>query len=485
MCMLEFLHVRKGGDVRAQNQFSLVAVLLALGFTCVSASENPIIEAARSSDINTLSNLLTDSSDINTTQGDGATALHWAAHLENLEMVDLLINKGADVNHANDLGATPLWVGTVSGNQSIISRLLQAGANPNLPLLSGETPLMTAARAGVVGTVEALLVSGAEVNATERFKQQTALMWAVAQRHPAVVRSLVDAGANIHARTDSRPRRVNTETAGFGREVVIDIIQGGFTPLLFAARVGGLDSAKILVDAGADVNDAAPEGVSALVVAAHSGHGEVAKFLLDRGADPNSADAGYTALQSAILRGDVDLLKVLLKNGADPNEPLRKGTPARRASADWVISGHFIGATPLWLAAQFGEPEMMQILGENGSDPSFVMADGTTVLVAAIRGRKRYPEGLVVDQADTEKNLFNGVKVAVDLGVDPQAVTTDGDTPLHIAALRKLNTVIEFLATKGVDINAKNNKEATPLTLASNPEGNSTAELLRTLGAVE
>ena len=225
MCMLEFLHICKGDDVRAKNQFSLVAVLLALGFTCVSASENPIIEAARSSDINTLSNLLTDSSDINTTQGDGATALHWAAHLENLEMVDLLINKGADVNHTNDLGATPLWVGTVSGNQSIISRLLQAGANPNLPLLSGETPLMTAARAGVVGTVEALLVSGAEVDATENFKQQTALMWAVAQRHPAVVRSLVEAGANIHARTDSRPRRVNTETAGFGREVVIDIIQ--------------------------------------------------------------------------------------------------------------------------------------------------------------------------------------------------------------------------------------------------------------------
>ena len=483
--MLESLHICKGGDVKAKNQFGLVAVLLALGFTCVSASENPVIEAARSADIKTLNNLLADGLDINTTQGDGATALHWAAHLENLEMVDLLIKQGADVNHTNDLGATPLWVGSVSGNELVISSLLQAGADPNLPLLSGETPLMTAARAGAVGAVEALLASGAEVDATENFKKQTALMWAIAQRHPAVVRSLVDAGADIYARTDSRPRRVNTETAGFGREVVIDIIQGGFTPLLFAARVGDLGSAQILVEAGADVNDVAPEGVSALVVAAHSGHGDVARFLLDRGADPNHADAGYTALQSAILRGDVDLLKALLQNGADPNEPLSKGTPARRASADWVISGHYIGATPLWLAAQFGEPEMMRILGENGSDPSFVMADGTTVLMATIRGRKRYAEGLVVDEADIEKNLLNGVKVAVNLGVDLQAVTTEGDTPLHAAALRKLNTVIEFLATKNIDINAKNNEEATPLMLASNPEGNSTAALLRTLGAVE
>jgi len=128
---------------------------------------------------------------------------------------------------------------------------------------------------------------------------------------------------------------------------------------------------------------------------------------------------------------------------------------------------------------------MMRILGENGSDSSFIMADGTTVLMATIRGRKRYAEGLVVDEADIEKNLLNGVKVAVNLGVDLQAVTTEGDTPLHAAALRKLNTVIEFLATKDIDINAKNNKEATPLMLASNPEGNSTAALLRTLGAVE
>ena len=94
---------------------------------------------------------------------------------------------------------------------------------------------------------------------------------------------------------------------------------GGDTPLLFAARVGDLASAKLLVAAGANVNDTAPYGVSATVLAAHSGNAGLVAFLLDKDADPNAAGAGYTALHAAILRGDAKAVAVLLDHGANPN----------------------------------------------------------------------------------------------------------------------------------------------------------------------
>ena len=177
----------------------------------------------------------------------------------------------------------------------------------NAALPSGETPLMTAARTGIVIAVRGLLSHGADVNAREGSRGQTALMWAVAQRHPDVVRLLIESGADIRARSSVRRVIVNTGTAGgdaaFNGSMVVPEDRGGYTPLLFAARYGDVDSAGLLLDAGADVNDTAPTGTSALVVAAHGGHTALARFLLDKGADANAADAGYTALHAAILRG--------------------------------------------------------------------------------------------------------------------------------------------------------------------------------------
>src|SRR5262245_63772287 len=186
----------------------------------------------------------------------------------------------------------------------MVERLLAAGGNPNASLLNGETVLMTCARAGDARAGKALIARGADVNAKEREHQQTSLMWATAQRHPAVVQLLIEAGADIRARSLTYAQTVvGEQTQRAGREELnYTVRRGGATPLLFAARVGDVESARLLLKAGADANEAQPDGVSDLVLAAHSGQGPVAALLLDNGANPDTLTSGYTALHAAVLR---------------------------------------------------------------------------------------------------------------------------------------------------------------------------------------
>ena len=157
----------------------------------------------------------------------------------------------------------------------MVERLLSAGADANAASLNGETVLMTCARGGDPRAVRALLLKGAKVNVKEQSHEQTPLMWAAAQSHPDVTRQLIEAGADINARSRTYAQTVvGEQTQRFGREELNYIVhRGGSTPLLFAARAGDVESAEALLAAGANVNDALPEGMSALVLAAHSGHG--------------------------------------------------------------------------------------------------------------------------------------------------------------------------------------------------------------------
>ena len=196
-------------------------------------------------------------------------------------------------------------------------------------------------------------------------------MWAVSEQHPGVVDVLLAHGADVHARSDVWDKRVKT-TAQQGYAYITDIQEGGYTPLLFAARVGDLASAKLLVAGGAAVNDTAPSGTSATVVAVRSGHGELAAYLLEQGADPNAAEAGYTALHAAIASYDEELVGALLSRGADPNAPLLAATPARRQGIDVYLVPAHVGATPFWLAARYSAPGFMRLLVEHGADPQFV-----------------------------------------------------------------------------------------------------------------
>ncbi len=468
------------------------AVALAQG-----SGETDLLVPAKARDLEAVRALLERGADVNAPQGDGATALHWAAHWDAHEMADLLIGAGAAVTVANNQGATPLWLACTNGSAAMIGRFLQAGADPNAALLSGETPLMTASRTGTAEGVSLLLTNGADVNARERSRGQTALMWAAAQQHPEVVRVLIEHGADIHARSHVWHQLVNTAGSTNSRGD-IEVAQGGSTPLLFTARQGDLESARLLLAAGADVNDAAPSGTSALVVASHSGHRALAAFLLEEGADPNAAGAGYTALHAAVLRGDLELVKTLIAYGADPNARLVRGTAGRRLGWDFSLRHALIGATPFLLAANYAEVDIMRFLAANGADPLLAKQDGTTPLMVAMgvrlggREDRRGREGTPHNDADTEERLVLEIAtLAVDLGVDVNASNDAGDTALHGAARLGLNSVVHFLADRGARLDAKNQREQTPLALASRlgetadagPE--TTADLLRRLGAKE
>jgi ankyrin repeat protein len=228
--------------------------------------------------------------DVNAAAADGTTALHWASYRDDLESAALLIRAGARVNAANDLGATPLWTASMNGSAAMVRTLLQAGADPNLALLLGETPLMAASRSGNADVTAQLLDKGAKVNARGP-RGQTALMWAVSEQHPDVVTVLLAHGADLHAKSDVWRDMMAVPPHG-KPEYNRMIPHGGDTALMFAARVGDLASAKLLLASGANVNDADAWGVSAMVLAAHSGFTEMVEFLLDKGADANAIGPG-------------------------------------------------------------------------------------------------------------------------------------------------------------------------------------------------
>jgi ankyrin repeat protein len=391
--------------------------------------------------------------------GDGSTPLHWAAYRDDLAKVDQLVRSGASVDAANDIGATALWAASMSGSAPVVKRLLDAGANPDAALLSGETPLMAAARAGKTAAVEALLARGANPNARGA-RAQTALMWAVAQKHASVVKVLLAANADVHARTESWSQMMAVPPHGLPEYNRL-IPQGSETALMFAARVGDAASAKLLVEAGASVDDHDAWGVSATTLAAFSGHGDIARYLLDKGANPNNDTPGFTALHCAIMRRDETTVAALLAHGADPNAAVKVWTPTRRSSDDYHFMPALVGATPYWLAARFTQPEVMRLLVKHGADPkaihqsNYVQGEGyrrrteqTSAIMAAL-GMGGGTAWVPVDRAERDALVLETVKVAVELGADMNVRSTDGRTALDSARAQKYAAVAAFLEARG------------------------------------
>ena len=490
----------------------IIIVALALGTVLSAAGDLRLIEAVKARDVEAVRALLKLRVDVNAPQGDGATALHWAVHHDDLTTVDSLLTSGARANVADDTGATPLHLACTNRNATIVDRLLRAGANPNVALVTGETVLMTCSRAGEAAGVRGLLARGANVNAKELSHDQTALMWAAAQSHPQVALALIEGGADVRARSRTYAQNVTSEvTQRAGREELnYAIPRGGSTALLFAARSGDVESTRLLLDAGADVNDTMADEASALVIAAHSGQGRAASLLLDRGADPNASAVGYTALHAAVLRSDLDLVKALLAHRANPNAPITKGMPVRRNSQDFELPKTLVGATPYLLAAKFLEVDIMRALAGGGANTRLPMKDGTTPLMAAAgmgivppaqderRGTDR--RGLAIldgGKVEPESLVLEAVAVAISLGSDVNAGNPAGETALHVAAAQGYDTVVKVLADRGANLDTRNNRGLTPLGALLGRAGvrrpdapgrsarQSTIDLLRQLGAVE
>ena len=420
-----------------------------------------VVDAAKNGDKVALRALLQKKADINAPDADGSTALHWASYRDDVESASLLIRAGANVNAANDLGVTPLWPAAENGSSGMVRTLLEGGANPNAALLAGETPLMVAARSGYPDVVERLLGKGANPNA-HGSRGQTALMWAVAQKHPDVVKVLLAHHADLKLRSDTWTDVMAVPPHGY-LPYNKAIPHGGETALMFAARVGDLESAKLLLGAGANANDTDAWGVSATVLAAHSGFRDVVELLLDKGADPNLAAAGFTALHEAIMRRDEKMVAALLDHGADANAPLKTWTPTRRSSDDWNFEPQLVGASPYWLAARFTEPGVMRLLVKHGADPKFVhhadyvaeqgfgqaqRKETATALMAAV-GIIRTKPWVELEPFEREAATLETVKLAVELGADLNTANTDGRTALDGAKALRYQSVVAFLTEKG------------------------------------
>jgi ankyrin repeat protein len=319
-------------------------------------------------------------------------------------------------------------------------RLLAAGGDANARLLSGETPLMEAARRGNLATVRVLLSGGADPDAREVNGGQNAMMWAIAQRHATVMEELVRRGADINARS-----------------------KRGFTALMFAAQQGDADCVRILLDAGANPNDAMPRtGLTPLLIASAMGRTRAATLLLDKGANPDAVDAnGFTALHDAAKRkGAVGIVSALLAHGANPNVRLHQEKPTAVTVNGIVLQG----ATPLALAADINNLDAVKALVNGGADPLIPTEHGTSPLMLAAGAgtdtvRSRSPEERAM--------AIQTVKFLVDRGADVNAAGQFGWTALHSATYQGLNDVIEFLAGQGAQLDAKDGFGQTPLSISN------------------
>ena len=449
----------------------LVALVLGCGF-----ANAQIADAVQNRDSEAFHSLLKQKIDINATQPDGTTALHWAAHWNDLDAVNLLLRAGANPKIANRYGATPLSEAASAGNAPMIEALLKAGADPKaLTTPDGETVLMTAARSGSADAVKILLDRGADVNARESYKGQTALMWAAAEHHPAIVKLLLEHGADWKVRNFDRETKMPKLSAASS---VTPIARGGFTAFLFAAREGDIDSAKVMLDAGVDINQTDVDNTNALVVSIMNQHYTFAKFLLDRGADPNVTDVkGRAALYAAIdIRNQdysampgrkeddpmpsLDIVKALLARAANPNTALTKNLPGRSGmdSGDTTLDE---GTTPLMRAARAGDAPVMRLLLENKADPKLTTKEGNTALMfaAGVGYRDKNTRG-------SESGALEALKVALDTGLDLNQVNTRGETALHGAALRGADSIVQFLVDHGAKLDAKTKQGFTTLDIA-------------------
>lgn len=450
----------------------VVVGLLGVSPTAASGTpaddSSPLIAAVKHRDTEAVRELLaTSQDDVNAQEGDGSTALHWAVRRGEDDVAGLLVRAGANPSAANQYGVTPLHLACVNRSATMVDLLLGAEADPNATTASGETVLMSCARTGSADTVAALIRRGAtNLFAVEPMYGQDALMWAASGGHAEVVRLLIERGADVTSRS-----RVREQFVSFGN-MQGNAAYGGFTPLLFAARDGSVETAQVLLSHGANVNDTAADGSSVLLVASYSGHRELAAYLLGAGADPNASGPGYTPLHAAVLRGDASLVRVLLDHDAHPDVRLTKGTPIPRDSNQYVLSGTLAGATPFLLAAKFGEVEIMRVLLSQGADPLIPLINGTTALMVAAgmtwgenpprdRRDRVVPAEVVQALVVNKEALLEPVRLAADAGVDINAANRAGDTALHAAAQKGFGAIVDFLLARGADLDAENARGVT------------------------
>jgi len=480
---------------------AVAGLLLAIGMPSAAGAadrDTRLADAAMTRDMAAVRTLLQQRGvDVNAPGRDGTPALHWAVRVNDLDTTSALLRAGADPKLITRYGVTPMSLAASSGNAAMVKLLLESGADANTPDGAGDTPLMMAAQVGSLDTVQALLASGATLDARDKTFQQTALMVAVRANHPGLVQFFIAQGAAVdtQTRTGETPRWVLPNSVpGFGHGIGIVrgglpergsryLIPGAMTPLMYAARDGRLESARLLLDAGATIDQTDANAITPLIAAIANNHADVARLLIDRGANVNAVDwYGRTPLWTAVEARNMDfdnntfvnnvdraplleLIDVLLAKGANPNARTKESPPIRRqmltvtGTLEWV---DFTGQTPFIRAALAGDVTVMKRLLARGADPKIPTFGGTTALMAAAG------VNWVVDQTADEgaKALLEAVQLCAELGLDVNAINSMGLTAAHGAANRGSDDILRFLASKGARLDVKDKEGRTPLTWA-------------------
>jgi ankyrin repeat protein len=549
----------------------IIAVVLSVLVN--AAGSAAVADAVMKRDKDAVRVLLKEGADVNAAQGDGMTALHWAARSGDVDLAQMLLYAGANVKATTRLGAyTPLMMAAEQGHAAVIAALLAAGADVKATNATGTTPLMLAALSGDARAVTMLVENGAEVDAKEKSMQQTALMFAAGTNRVDAIAALLKAGADV--KLTSKVNNVGNLSAaeleavaaasgsagqpggnaqgqngpasaaapppaaqggrggggrfgGGGGQAGVDRpyfynelvgTQGGVTPLLFAARGGYLDAAKLLVGGGADVNQlSAGDKTSPLLIATINGHYDLARWLLDRGANPNAASANGVTPLYAVLNVTwapralypqprafqqqkltyLDFMKALLDKGATPNMRLTKKVWYTEYNFD-LAGVDEIGATPFWRAAFAGDVAAMKLLMDYGADPNIptmkpagrprvgdsgarevkeisdlppipIGGPGVPALQAA--AGVGFGEGFAANShIHSPAGFLPGIKFMIEVaGADPNQVDHDGNTALHHAAARGDNESILYLVSKGADVTRVNREGHTVADMANGP----------------
>jgi len=484
---------------RLQQAALALAVSLALGQARAVETLPPLVDAAKTGNQARALALVAEGAGLDEAAADGTTALHWAVQAADRKLVAALLEAGANANAANRYGMTPQHLAAINGDAATLRLLLAAGADPNAALPEGETVLLAAARTGAVEAIDVLVEAGATLDSRENWYGETPLIWAAAQNHAGAVRALLAHGADPDVR--SAPQVWERRRAS---QSVLPL--GEWTPLHYAARENALDAAKALVEGGANLGLADPDGATALVIAIINAHDELAALLIEAGADPNIADqSGTAALYAAVdmhrlaighgrpnprpvgLLDAADIVRLLLEHGANPNAELVQTMMQRQHTFGDGALGK--GATPLLRAAKSGDIEVVKALVAAGANPRHAMPNGATALMYAAGLGWRNGSALApsYDQG-SEAEAIETIEFLLTQGLSLRDQDKDGNTALHLAvAGRASEPIITYLVKEAqADPSIRNAKDQTVLALAkAKRDGAAVVALLESLGVTE
>jgi uncharacterized protein len=396
------------------------------------------------------------SADVDAPRPDGSTPLQWAAFNGDIAEAKRLLAAGADVARPNNYGVNAMQLAADTANTDMIRLLLKAGADPVSPNPEGETALHLVARAGNLDAAKLLLKAGANVDARERFGEQTPLMWAVARRHPAVVELLAAKGADVNARSAIRDYQRVATAESRGKQ----LDRGGFTPLLYAARENCRECVEVLLKHKADVNLPDPSNIAPVVIAMMNSNWDIARRLIEAGADVNQWDIfGQSPLHVAIgnmgstgSRSPLDsdepnkttgreVIQLLLDRGANPNQQTYF-RPARGAG------GGGRGTTPFLVAVGTGDVELVKLLLDKyGANPKLATSDGQGAIILAV-GSTRSGGG-----PPGRGGAGGGAVARAGAGAAPAAAAGAAGAPRPVQRTNPTVELINVLARAGADVN--------------------------------